>query len=196
MTLGEKIKETRKHCGLSQEQLSEKIGVSRSAVAKWETDKGLPDIDNLKVLAMTLDVSVDYLLDNGEEIDKMVIREAYNLSNYGKGRRKQKKDRLIKERFSGYEIHTLLPKYIQTKRESVIDNILGFVFDAPFGIPSFIAECKNMDKEYYLVEKDNEQLFVMVTDEFIERRKLAKRVNDDKFQIGDFLFIKCKYEVK
>ncbi|MGG3822658.1 helix-turn-helix transcriptional regulator [Geobacillus thermodenitrificans] len=46
MTLGEKIKKARIEAGLSQEQLSEKLGVSRSAVAKWESGKGLPDIDN------------------------------------------------------------------------------------------------------------------------------------------------------
>ena len=46
MTLGEKLKESRKKSGLSQEQLSEKLGVSRSAVAKWETDNGIPDVDN------------------------------------------------------------------------------------------------------------------------------------------------------
>ena len=37
MTLGEKIKEARKQCGFSQEQLAEKLAVSRSAVAKWES---------------------------------------------------------------------------------------------------------------------------------------------------------------
>ena len=37
MTLGEMLKETRKQASLSQEQLAEKLGVSRSAVAKWET---------------------------------------------------------------------------------------------------------------------------------------------------------------
>ncbi|WP_157663106.1 helix-turn-helix transcriptional regulator [Geobacillus thermodenitrificans] len=51
MTLGEKIKKARIEAGLSQEQLSEKLGVSRSAVAKWESGKGLPDIDNLKNLS-------------------------------------------------------------------------------------------------------------------------------------------------
>ena len=45
MTLGEKLKEARKQAGLSQEQLSEKLGISRSAVAKWETDKEIPDIE-------------------------------------------------------------------------------------------------------------------------------------------------------
>ena len=48
MTLGEKIREARRKCGLSQEQLADKMAVSRSAIAKWETDKGLPDVDNLR----------------------------------------------------------------------------------------------------------------------------------------------------
>ena len=63
MTLGEKIREARRKCGLSQEQLAEKLSVSRSAIAKWETDKGLPDVGNLKILARLLNVSVDHLLD-------------------------------------------------------------------------------------------------------------------------------------
>ena len=47
MTLGEKIKEARTKCGFSQEKLAEKMAVSRSAIAKWETDKGLPEVGNL-----------------------------------------------------------------------------------------------------------------------------------------------------
>ena len=50
----------------SQEQLSEKLGVSRSAITKWETDKGIPDVDNLKALSKLLNVSIDYLLDDGK----------------------------------------------------------------------------------------------------------------------------------
>ena len=79
MTLGEKIKEARKQCGLSQEQLAEKMAVSRSAVAKWEANNGLPDIDNLKALAQLLNVSIDYLLDDGEVIDEVVMREPYTV---------------------------------------------------------------------------------------------------------------------
>ena len=66
MTLGEKIKEARKQAGLSQEQCAEKMHEARSAVAKWETDKGLPDIGNLKVMSKLLNVSIDHLLDDGE----------------------------------------------------------------------------------------------------------------------------------
>ena len=85
MTLGEKLKEARKQASLSQEQLAEKLGVSRSAVAKWETGNGIPDVGNLKVIAQLLNVSIDYLLDDSEGVDVSVLREPYDLSAYGKG---------------------------------------------------------------------------------------------------------------
>ena len=195
MTLGEKIKEARKQCGLSQEQLAEKMAVSRSAVAKWEANNGLPDVDNLKALAQLLNVSVDYLLDDGEVIDEVVMREPYNLSDYGNGIKKKKKDRVIREKFPDAEIHTLLGKLKLTKSEKVIDNLLGFFTDAPFGTPELINSFKNMDKEFYLVQQGEKQYFVTVTDEFVESRRLAKHITADKFEIGNWQFLKCKYKV-
>ena len=196
MTLGEKIKDARKQCGLSQEQLAEKMSISRSAIAKWETDKGLPDIDNLKALAGFLNVSVDYLLDDEERIDELVTREAYDLASYGKGSKKRKKDRVIREKFPDAKIHTLLGNLRLTKSEKVIDNLLGFFTDAPFGTPELINSFKNMDKEFYLVARAGNQFLVTVTDEFIETRKFTKPITADKFEIGNWKFTKCKYEVK
>ena len=196
MTLGEKIKEARKGSGLSQEQLAEKMSVSRSAIAKWETDKGLPDVENLKVLSALLNVSIDYLLDDGKMIEEYVTREPYTISDYGKGSKKKKKDRVICEKFPDAEIHTLLGKQKLTKSEKVIDNLLGFFTDAPFGTPDLINSMKNIDKEFYLVETAGKQLFVTVTDEFIETRALAKRITEEKFEIGNWKFTKCVYRVK
>lgn len=197
MTLGEKIKEARKKCGLSQQRLAEKMSVSRSAVAKWETDKGLPDIDNLKVLAQFLNVSVDYLLDNEKNIiEECVTRESYKLSDYGKGSKKKKKDRVIRKKYPEAKIHTLLGKLKLTKSEKIIDNLLGFFTDAPFGMPDLINSFKNMDKEFYLVISNEKQFFVTITDEFIETRLLTGAVTSDNFEIGDWKFTKCVYEVK
>lgn len=64
MTLGEKITNARKQANMSQEQLAERLNVSRSAIAKWETDKGIPDIENLKALSGVFEVSIDYLVGN------------------------------------------------------------------------------------------------------------------------------------
>lgn len=61
MSLGHYIYLRRKHLGLTQEQLAGKIFVSKSAVAKWETNGGIPDRDNLFRLAEALMVSVSDL---------------------------------------------------------------------------------------------------------------------------------------
>ena len=90
MTLGEKIKKARIESGLTQEQLAGKMMVSRQAITKWEADKGIPDVSNLKLLAQLLSVSVDYLLDDGKEIDVNVIREPIDISKYGKAFIKKK----------------------------------------------------------------------------------------------------------
>ena len=196
MTLGEKLACARKENGLSQESLAEKLCVSRSAVAKWETDKGIPDITNLKAIAKLLNVSIDYLLDDGETLDVQVVREAYDLSNYGKGIRKRKKDRVILEKFPDATVHTLLARQALTKGEKWVGNLLGFFTDAPFGIPDLLNSLKHLDKEFYLIEKNGKQSLVMITDEFIETRQLAKTFTEKKFRIGTWEFIKCAYEPK
>ncbi len=60
-SLGKFISLRRKYLRLTQEELAEKIGVSKSAIAKWETERGIPDRDNLGRLAEVINVSVDDL---------------------------------------------------------------------------------------------------------------------------------------
>ena len=60
-SLGRFISLRRKFLRMTQEELAEKIGVSKSAIAKWETERGLPDRDNLGRLAEVMNVSVDDL---------------------------------------------------------------------------------------------------------------------------------------
>ena len=62
MTLGEKIYKLRTKRSMTQEQLAEKIGVSRQSVSKWETDSAIPDIEKLKLLAEIFEVSITELL--------------------------------------------------------------------------------------------------------------------------------------
>lgn len=62
MDFGDRLKQIRTSQGLSQEQLAEKIGVSRQAITKWETKKGLPDIENMVILAEIFKVTLDELV--------------------------------------------------------------------------------------------------------------------------------------
>ncbi len=62
MTVGGRIAQKRKELGLSQEGLGEKLGVSRQAIYKWESDSALPEIEKLIALSHIFDVSVGWLL--------------------------------------------------------------------------------------------------------------------------------------
>ena len=195
MTVGEKIKEARRQCGLSQQQLAEKMLVSRSAVAKWEAGNGLPDVDNVKALAQLLNVSIDYLLGEGEAAETTVLREAYQLPEGASGTKRKKKDRIVREKFPDADIYFLVSHLKLTKGERMIDNLIGFLTDAPFGIPALINSVKNVDQMFYLAEDGDRHYLVMVTDEFIETRPLARRITDNKFEIGDWKFIKSRYKI-
>ena len=76
MTLGEKLRNARKQEGLTQEQLSEKLGISRSAVAKWETDNGIPDISNLIALSDEFGLSLDELIKENTAVKKKLIADS------------------------------------------------------------------------------------------------------------------------
>lgn len=62
MNFAEKLKNARKMTGMSQEALAEKLGVSRQAVTKWETERGIPDIENMMILSKLFGISVDEFL--------------------------------------------------------------------------------------------------------------------------------------
>ena len=72
MTFAEKLKTIRKQAGMSQEQLAEKLGVSRQAVTKWETDAGIPDIPNIMAISALFGISIDELLSNERGAKKPV----------------------------------------------------------------------------------------------------------------------------
>ena len=62
MTFGEKIQSLRKQSGLSQEELSYRLGVSRQAVSKWERNSGYPETEKLIKMSKLFNVTIDYLL--------------------------------------------------------------------------------------------------------------------------------------
>ena len=66
MEFNEKLQELRKQKGLTQEELSEKLYVSRTAVSKWESGRGYPNIESLKAIAKFFSVTVDELLSTDE----------------------------------------------------------------------------------------------------------------------------------
>ena len=66
MEFPEKLQELRKQKGLTQEELAARLYVSRTAVSKWESGRGYPNIESLKAIARVFSVTVDELLSADE----------------------------------------------------------------------------------------------------------------------------------
>lgn len=77
MSLGQRIKQCRQECHLSQEKLAELVGVTRQAVTKWEADQSAPNTDNLFKLAEVFGTTVDLLLTSEEAENRSMIEEVY-----------------------------------------------------------------------------------------------------------------------
>lgn len=193
MTLGEKLKNARKNAGLSQEQLAEKLCVSRAAVAKWETDKGLPDILNLKALSGLLDVSIDVLLSNEQEGDFRVTRETIDWDGIQvTGRCRCRQDAAVLNRFpNAGRINQLALIHQLNKIEWWADFFTCGLYTAIWGI----SHWKTWTGYYYLVEQGSRQFFVQVDDEFITATALANPISKWKFYIGDRQYVRIRYEL-
>lgn len=73
MNLSNKIYEMRKAQGLSQEQLAEKLNVSRQSVSKWESGEAIPELERLIAMSKIFNVTTDYLLKESD-VDELTIR--------------------------------------------------------------------------------------------------------------------------
>ena len=75
MEVGAQIKKYRSSMGISQEELAEKVYVSRQTVSNWETGKNYPDIHSVLLLSSVFNVSLDQLIKGDVEIMKKEIKE-------------------------------------------------------------------------------------------------------------------------
>lgn len=76
MNFNEKIKEIRKNQNLTQEQFADKVFVSRNAVAKWESNRGYPDIQNLITISEVFGISLDDLMKSDKKLKKKIISDS------------------------------------------------------------------------------------------------------------------------
>ena len=72
MTFGDKLQKLRKCKGLSQEQLADKLEVSRQAISKWELGDTMPELNKIVAIANFFDVTTDYLINEKEDVEKPV----------------------------------------------------------------------------------------------------------------------------
>lgn len=201
MTFGEKLKKARQQAGYTQEELSNIMTVSRAAVAKWESDRGMPDVSNLKRIAAILDVSVDYLLDEGVPMYLNVTKKPIDLEAFRGGRKLTRrrilriKERILRETYPNAEIVRLALRRIRnSRRETATEQLIGWVTAVLGTFPLFsvveVSKLVNsLDHQYYLVNEGDRQYFVTITDEYLTARAQAAPITARKFEIGDRTFL-------
>lgn len=88
MSLGNKLAQARRAKNLTQEQLAEKLEVTRQAVSRWESDAAYPETDKIVRMAQILEVSCDYLLQDGvDEAGKPAVPAVTRLLRQAQGKR-------------------------------------------------------------------------------------------------------------
>jgi transcriptional regulator with XRE-family HTH domain len=144
MTTGQKITKLRKANDITQEELADKLGVSRQSVSKWESDLAYPETDKLIALATIFNCSVDYLLKEGET-DKQVDDQTRG----EEPKAKKKPADIINMKGMPLAISTL------------VFAILGFIvlavsrLDIPYGYYSLTISPNFYDLSFYKITMNN-----------------------------------------
>ena len=138
MELGNRIKELRKNININQDELAEKLFVSRQTISNWENDKSYPDIQSVLLLSEIFNVSVDQLLKGDVEKMERIITEQTEtdikkMNTYGMGM-----------------LITIIAILISTP---ILAFTIGFWFFIPFGflfvaLMYFSTKVEHIKKEY------------------------------------------------
>lgn len=185
MTLGQKLKEIRKRFGLSQEQLAEIMNVSRQAITKWENDGGMPDVSNLQELSKVFGITVDYLLNDDNQLPALSLKKELDKEKYKN--KLTMYNEVLKEYYpEPYEIFIL-----SRNKKLTISELLLDTFIAPEIGPVSTADGLSDLSPYYLVKKDNLKLLVNIKNWTLEVIELPNNTNERKFVYGKNKFINC-----
>ena len=79
MNMADRIQYLRKTKGLSQEELADKVGVSRQAVSKWESEQSTPDLEKIITMSELFEVTTDYILKGIEPVTMTNKKTIYSL---------------------------------------------------------------------------------------------------------------------
>lgn len=186
MTLGEKIKQVRLEAALTQEQFAEKLCVSRQAVSKWESNRGMPDVTNLQQLASLFGVSIDFLLKD-DTLSSNIIRERVDYDGSApSGNCQSKYDVVVKAKYPQAQITHIIKMRRLTKRMKLVEF---------FTVPGIRNLFDYMDDPswHYLVCVKNKKLLVNVTDEYIESREYTGEIIKGRIAAGEFDYILSRH---
>ena len=195
MTLGEKIRLLRQRAGLSQSQLAQQLHVSRAAIAKWENDNGVPDVDNLKALADFFYTDMDTLYDDSKKVRILEKVEHVNFEDYA-----------ITDRCRNSYDAAVVAKFPDACRISPATLVFDFnmaeriVNTFTFGLLKCIWQIthwKAYTGIYYFVETEDQQYLVQFEESNMTTLPLSYRTNNiiHEFFVGNRKFLDLRYDL-
>lgn len=191
MESGEKIQRLRTEQNLSQKELAEKLEVSRQAIAEWKSNRGIPDIENLKRIAQLFNVSIDYLVYEEESIQDYVMKIPIDIEQYPMPKvNAVREDQVVLENYpNAQSIRELYRQKKMTNKEKVVDFLL-----LP-GMHEVQDHWRNPSK-YYLVGEKGVSYLVNVTHNELLTRRLDIDVSGKFFEFDDDRFMKTRRKLK
>ena len=100
------------------------------------------------------------------------------------------KDRLVRNKFPDARITVLLGRPELNQQGAVMDEVRGFLCRTPYGDAEYVRSVNRMGRSFYLVEQEEDQLFVSVSDHYLEITPLIPKRTDSRFSVGSWTFIR------
>ena len=154
MSFSEKLLQLRKEKGYSQEVLAEKLCTTRQAVSKWENGQGFPETEKLLMIGNLFEVSIDYLLKEGEVKGGSEDRGYYVSQEMAEGylSHQQKSSNRIATGVC-LLIMACLP-YLMLRQEQIIYSFLIIIVLAAGGVVALVSAILKDEERYHVLEKE------------------------------------------
>lgn len=190
MKLSERLKEYRRIFQFSQEQLGEKLHVSRQVITKWENERGMPDIANLQAISELFHVSVDDLINDQKEMTYPLLKETIKLDKKGFSHRYDQVVAYLKKTYGTNA--SIYPLTELGKDASKLTKLINFI---TLGISdlSYISEWISHPTIWFLVETNGRSLLVKSIEDQVEINALHGMEDTDRFVYDHTELMKLKH---
>jgi len=207
MILADKIIKLRKQLGWSQEELAEKVNVSRQSVSKWESANSIPDLNRIIMLAELFEVSTDFLLkdenetfeSNSEVSSKDASLHQVSIEEATKYVESKVEIANINTKGSILCVCSVVPLFFflamaETGRMGITGDmaaaigIISILVIVAFAVSVFL-KTNQFDKDIELIDNEKFELSYGVHSVFQEKLESYKPAYNRSLSIGTFLFI-------
>ena len=176
MKLGEKILELRKKKGLSQEQLGQRLNVTRQTISNWELGDTSPNPEQLKLISKELNISIDELLDN--DIKSVLVEKGSNTEKLaGLVLRVLKCLGIIFIVITAIDIISLIVfSYVKSNDRVDINEVIESTLECSIDNNDYLITIKN--DGYFNCSNCNKKLQKELKDNYIEFNDINKSTNN------------------